>query len=103
MTDLNVTITNTKTGEIEDRFSVHKGTAHSMICLLNQVQDSIRSNLDLDDYVHVPKKGHAINWEIVSPFVSRLNISGGWIYKVDNDKILYVPYPDPGSGSGNRI
>lgn len=93
MTDLNIVLSSAETGEVKDRFSVHRGTASTMESLVSRVRDAIHSEMDLDMFVHVPKEGHGTSWETISPFVSRLVIPGGWIYKVD-DNIAFVPDPE---------
>jgi len=94
MTDLNVTITDVDLGEVVDKFSVHKGGSLSMNSLTATIRDAIRSERDIDHFVHQPKKRHVISWETISPFVARLAVDGGWIYQGADKQWVYVPDPN---------
>lgn len=94
MTDLNISLTNAETGEIEDRFSVHRGGASSMVSLIAKVRDSIRSEMDIDCFVRIAQEKETM-WEVVAPFLSRIVVPGGWLYWYRGHvKMIYVPDPN---------
>jgi len=96
MTDINVVITDAKTGEELDKFSVHKGNSSTRKILVDKVRDSvnIHSELLLDHFVHIAQEERS--WETISPFVARIEVPGGWIYsgKTEYSSWTFVPDPD---------
>ncbi len=98
MTDINVMITDTETGEELDKFSVHRGNSSTMEILVDKVRDSvsIHSELLLDHFVHIAQEKQVISWETIAPFVTRLAVPGGWLYKYLGEHVhmAYVPDPD---------
>ncbi len=103
MTDLNIVLSSAETGEQEDKFSVHRGSASSMTSLVGRVRDAIRSDMDLDSFVHTAQEGET--WETISPFINRVVVPGGWIYKIEGS-LAYVPNPEwkpKYDQSGSRI
>ncbi len=94
MTDLNVTLTDPETGEVFDRFSVHRGISFSMISLIGRIHDSIRSEMDIGDFV-AQKKKELLRWEILGSVLSRIAVPGGWLYKATSiGALVFVPDPE---------
>ncbi len=81
MTDINVMITSTETGEELDKFSVHRGNSSTMEILVAKVRDSvsIHSDLQLDHFVHIAQED-----------LSRIAVPGGWLYR-HAWGMVYVP------------
>lgn len=49
--------------------------------------DDIKDAAPLTQWVRVTNKGE------LGPDVRRLDVPGGWIYYVGNEKIIFVPHP----------
>lgn len=91
MTDINVVLTSAESGDVLDRFSIHRGGSSTLSSLTSKIRDAIRSELDIDDFIYIAQEEQA-QWEIVGEFLSRIAVPGGWLYRyVAINTIVYVP------------